>query len=121
MLKIKQTDDGVQIALTRGDTAVLALHVNNADGTKYSVTGEDAVKVQVRTSPITDAQMPELVFDGNISVADGVPIWTITPEQSTRNTGTYFWDAQITTGAGYVCTYLSGTLVITAEVTVDGD
>ena len=121
MLKINQTGDDTQIFLTRGDTAVLALNVQTADGKAYSVTAEDEVKVQVRKSPITDSQTSELVFDGDVAVVEGVPVWTISPAQSTIKCGTYFWDAQITTGAGLVCTYLSGTLVITAEVTVDGD
>ena len=121
MLKINQTADGTQISLTRGDTAILALNVKNADGTAYTVTNDDTVKVQVRKSPITDSQTSELVIDGDVAVTEGVPVWTISPAQSTLNAGTYYWDAQITTGSGYVCTYLSGTLVITAEVTTDGD
>lgn len=121
MLKITQTGEGVKLSLTRGDTAILALHIKNADGTDYTVTESDEVRVQVRKHPITNSQASQLVFEGTVTVTDGVPIWTIRPEQSTIDAGTYYWDAQLTTGSGVVCTYLNGTLCITAEVTVEDD
>lgn len=110
------------ITLTRGDNANLVMPVYkvDADGSRapYSVTGADTVAVQVRKSPVTNSTItPAVVIVGTVTVTDGVPNWSISSANSTIDVGTYYWDAQITTG-GQVYTFYSGQFIIVPEVTV---
>jgi len=111
--------DGTNITLTRGDTAYITLPILQSDGeTPYEFEEGDEVRLQVRSSAITSDTETELIFSGNISISDGVPIWHITTENSTINCGSYVWDVELITAAGEVCTYNSGKLKITKEVTI---
>ena len=66
-------------------------------------------------------------FDGGFHVewdvhitrgdSDGVPVWHITVENTTRDCGVYYWDAQLTSGSD-VSTYLKGRLFIEEEATL---
>lgn len=113
---------GTTISITRGDSAYISLPILQADGvTPYEVTAADQVKLQVRTDVVTGSTStePELVIDGNISIQDGVPVWSLSPEDTTLPVAKYKWDVQITLGdSGDVVTYLSGTFKITSEVTL---
>ena len=110
------------ITLTRGDSANLVLPVYSvaADGTKtaYSVTGSDTVAVCVRATPVTKSgTTPAVIINGSVTVTDGKPNWAVSHSDSTIDVGTYYWDAQITTG-GKVYTFYTGKFVITPEVTM---
>lgn len=112
--------NGTNIILTRGDTAYIEIPVFEADGTTpYLVTVDDTVTLQVRTTPVTGiGKEPKLVIQGRISVTDGIPLWTITPEDSTIDARTYTWDAQIVLANGDVNTYVSGDFSIVGENTL---
>lgn len=116
MLEINGTD----ISLTRGDTAYIEVPVFEIDGeTPYFVTSNDVVTLQVRESPVTGiGREPRLIMQGRISVSDGVPLWTITPQDSTIPARTYTWDAQIILQGGDVNTYNKGTFTIDGENTL---
>lgn len=110
------------ITLTRGDSATLVLPIYEvaADGsrTPYTVTNSDTVEVQVRATPVTSSGItPAAIITGTVTVSDGVPSWNISHSNSTINVGTYYWDAQITTG-GKIYTFYSGQFIIVPEVTI---
>lgn len=116
MLEIKGTD----IRLTRGDTAYIEVPVFETDGvTPYYVTPNDVVTLQVRENAVTGSGYePTLVMQGDISISDGVPLWTISAEASTIPAKQYFWDVQIVLQSGDVNTYNRGTLSIDGEITL---
>ena len=114
---------GTTISLTRGDSAYISLPILCPDGvTPYVVTNNDRVTLQVRTDTVSGSSStePELVIDGRITIDEnGVPIWSISPEESRIPVGKYKWDVEITLGeSGDVTTYNSGTFKITSEVTL---
>ncbi len=110
---------GSTITLTRGDSAHIKVPILESDGiTPYLVQEGDEVRIQVRVGRVKDANAPALVFEGDISIEEGVPVWTISPLQSTLDCKTYYYDAQITLADGDVCTYEAGELKITSEVTL---
>ena len=110
------------ITLTRGDSATLVLPIfevaSDGSRTPYAVTNSDTVEVQVRKVPVTGGGLtPAAIITGTVTVSDGVPSWSISSANSTIDAGTYFWDAQITTG-GKIYTFYSGQFIIVPEVTV---
>ena len=126
MVNVREYTQGginyTDITLTRGDDATLVLPVYSvaADGTRtaYSVTGSDTVAVQVRATPVTNSgTTPAVVINGTVTVSDGKPNWSISHSNSTINCGTYYWDAQITTG-GKVYTFYTGQFIVVPEVTM---
>lgn len=113
---------GTTIAITRGDSAYISLPILQADGrTPYEVQPGDVVALQVRTDVVTGSGStePELVINGRIIYQEGVPVWVLTPEDTTIPVGKYKWDVQITlANTDDVTTYNSGTFKITSEVTL---
>ncbi len=113
---------GTTIAITRGDSAYISLPILQADGrTPYEVQPGDVVALQVRTDVVTGSGStePELVINGRIIYQEGVPIWVLTPEDTTIPVGKYKWDVQITlANTEDVTTYNSGTFKIMSEVTL---
>lgn len=130
MFTIDVTDKN-KLLLTRGDDGYVELPIfqkvfdrtvpEKYRFTKYLVQPEDVISVQVRKEPVVNASTSTeqtLVFVGDVTVHDGVPIWHITHNQSEIDCDTYYWDVQITMSDGMVSTYNSGLLQILPEVTV---
>lgn len=115
--------NGTNITLTRGDSAYISVPVLKADGTAYVPQSGDKVALQVRTAPITGiGSDPSVIIDGDIDFdQDGVPLWYISPSDSTIPAKTYSWDVELQMGNGDVCTYNSGVLTILPEDTVAED
>jgi hypothetical protein len=111
------TINGTTIELTRGDSAYISIPAVAEDGeTPVVFDASDTLQLQVRDSKSHDGT---LMFDGVIRVGeDGVPVWYISPAQSTIDTGTYYWDIQYVKDAANIMTYNSGKLKILSEVTV---
>ena len=119
--RISDTDyPQADIWLTRGDTAYIEVPVFEMDGeTPYLVTDNDVVTLQVREALVTGiGREPRLIMQGRISVSEGVPLWTITHQDSTIPAKTYTWDAQIILASGDVNTYVGGNFTITGENTL---
>lgn len=114
--------NGTNIALTRGNSAYISVPVLNADGTPYEPQSGDRVALQVRTTPVTGiGATPPVVINGSIDFdQDGVPLWYISPTDSTIPAMTYSWDAELTFANGDVCTYTTGLLTIMPENTTNG-
>lgn len=125
------TVDKTKLLLTRGDDGYVELPIfqrvldksvpEKYRYVKYLVTEGDTVSVQVRTEPVVNedtATDQTLVFVGDISIQDGVPVWHITHTQSEIDCDVYYWDVQIVMSNGAVSTYNSGLLQILPEVTV---
>lgn len=104
------------VHITRGDSGYIEL-IPKQDGAVYELGENDEVALQVRAKPIKSDAQTELVFSGEIVVSDGVPVWHITVENTTRNCGEFFWDVQLTSGSD-VSTFARGRLIIEEEVTV---
>lgn len=113
---------GTTISLTRGDSAYISFPILQSDGeTPYEVQEDDVVSLQVRSDVVTGSEStePELIIDGNIVIENGVPVWKLTPDETTIPVGKYKYDVQIVLGdSGDVVTYNSGTFKITSEVTL---
>jgi len=112
--------NGTSITLTRGDSAYINVPVLNEDGTAYEPQEGDKVALQVREKPITGiGSEPNVVIDGDIDFDnEGVPLWHISPSDSTIPALTYSWDVELQLASGDVCTYNNGTLTIVPEDTI---
>lgn len=108
------------IFMTRGDDGYIALPIFNADGSEYTVSNSDTVAAAVKAVLITSTAntTAATVIAGTVSVSDGLATWHIDSTDSDVDAGTYFWDAQITTGDGDVFTVYSGKFTIVGEVVV---
>ena len=113
--------NGTSITLTRGDSAYINVPVLNEDGTAYEPQEGDKVALQVREKPITGiGSDPSVIINGDIDFdQNGVPLWYISPSDSTVPARTYSWDVELKMAGGDVCTYNSGTLTICPEDTVE--
>ena len=116
MLEINGTD----IVLTRGDSAYIYVPVLNENGTAYEPSEGDKLYLQVRKCPVTGVgEAPEVIINGNIQFdANGVPLWYISPTDSTVPASKYSWDVELEMSNGDTCTYNFGTLTIAPENTV---
>jgi len=125
------TLDKTKLLLTRGDDGYVELPIfqrvldKSVPGkyryVKYLVQEGETVSVQVRKEPVVNESTSgesTLVFVGDISIQDGVPVWHITHTQSEIDCDIYYWDVQIVMSNGTVSTYNSGLLQIMPEVTV---
>lgn len=130
MFTIDVTDKN-KLLLTRGDDGYVELPIFQKvfDRTvpekfryiKYLVQDTDVISIQVRREPVVNEETSTdetLVFVGDVTIQDGVPVWHITHEQSQVDCNIYYWDAQITMSDGIVSTYNSGLLQILPEVTL---
>jgi hypothetical protein len=103
---------GKRITLTRGDSFIAIIGIENPDGTKYDPEEGDSIRFAMKQD-YTDAE-PVLVKD--------IPIDTmrlILDPQDTKplEFGTYVYDIQLTKANGDIDTFISkGTLKLTEEV-----
>ena len=113
MLKITGND----IQLTRGDTAYIDLNILDQTGSPYVLDEGDEVHAQIRKK----ANDGELILDGNITVSEGVPVWTLTHDETKDiPIGTYVYDVELVTSSGEVFTFIEKSkFKITDEVTYD--
>lgn len=104
------------VHITRGDSGYLEL-VPVQNGEPYTPQESDTITLQVRAKPIKGDAETELLFNGLVTVENGVPVWHITTANTTRDCGTYFWDVQLNSG-GEVSTYAMGKFVVEEENTL---
>lgn len=104
------------IHITRGDSGYLQL-IPKQNGHNYAIGEGDTVSLQVRAKPIKNDVQTELVFAGDVTVTNGIPVWHITVANTTRDCGVYYWDCQLTSGTD-VYTYLIGKFYVEEEKTV---
>lgn len=116
MLKISKT----KISITRGDSAYIAIGINNPDGSDYVLHDGETVECQVRTIANTGELLVDASFEnGKLYMENGAVVWHLTPED-TRNLdiGTYYYDCQLKTPNGDIFTFIeSSPFRITDEVT----
>ena len=117
MYKIKQTKNGYDIQLTRGDTfiATLALEKN---GQTYTPTAQDSIRFALKHNKLksdrTDYTDPEPLIEKTIPY----DTMTLTIEPSDTNWlgfGEYAYDIEITSN-GVVDTFIKGLFTLTEEV-----
>ena len=101
MVDVKDND----IRMTRGDTAILNLSIQNADGTPYEITSDDTILLTVKKNTTAKA-----VADNRI---------TITPKETeSLEYGPYCYDVELRRTDGFVATIISPhTLTLCEEVT----
>ena len=104
------------VHITRGDTAYVEV-VPMQDGEPYTFQTGDTITLQVRTKPIKNDATTPLVFAGEVTVENSIPVWHLRVSDTTRDCGVYYWDCQLNSGSE-VSTYLIGTLWIEEEKTV---
>ena len=104
------------IHITRGDSGYLEV-IPKQSGANYTPTGAETIALHVRAKPVRDNTETALIFAGNVTAENGVPVWHITSENTTINCCVYYWDAQLTSGEE-VCTYAMGRLFIEEECTL---
>ena len=113
MYSIKETDKGVDITLTRGDSLFLQLNLMKNDEV-YTPEEGASIRFAVKAR-YTDS-------DNNVIINKNIPIDTLILElkpQDTKNLPmkkTYVYDIELTDAQGHVYTFLFGTLTITEEV-----
>lgn len=84
---------GYTITMTKGDSAFIKLNFKNEDGSDYTLSDDETIRIQVRDE-IDDGT---LCFEGDIRMdADENIIWYIRPEDTRKlESDMYYWDAQI--------------------------
>lgn len=110
---IKETDKGVDITLTRGDSLFLQLNLTKDDEAYVPEQGS-SIRFAMKTK-YTDS-------DSNVIINKNIPIDTLILELRPEDTKSlpmkksYVYDIQLTDAQGHVYTFLFGTLTITEEV-----
>lgn len=107
MVDVKDND----IRMTRGDTAILNLSIQNADGTPYEITSDDTILLTVKKNTTAKAIIiQKAVADNRI---------TITPKETeSLKYGPYCYDVELRRTDGFVATIISPhTLTLCEEVT----
>ena len=107
MVDVKDND----IRMTRGDTAILNLSIQNADGTPYEITSDDTILLTVKKNKTAKAIIiQKAVADNRI---------TITPKETeSLEYGPYCYDVELRRTDGFVATIISPhTLTLCEEVT----
>ena len=93
-------DANSNIAITRGDTAVLAISLKNKDGTDYVIKSGDVLVFTVKENVYTkDITIQKQFVDEQIK---------INPQDTNElSYGTYYYDVQLTTASGDVFTVIT--------------
>ena len=110
---IKQTEKGVDITLTRGDSLFLQLNLTKNNEVYIPEQGS-SIRFAMKTK-YTDS-------DDNVIINKSIPIDTLILElkpEDTKNLPmkkTYVYDIELIDAYGHVYTFLFGTLTITEEV-----
>ena len=107
-------EDGV-ISLTRGDTAYLAISIQNDDGTDYEFHDGDTLTLSVKKD--YNDETPYLFQK---TIAGGSPSFNILPTDTQgKDYGTYYYDIQWNTYLGEVFTIVGpARFKLTKEVTL---
>lgn len=104
MVDVRNND----IRMTRGDTAILNLAINNADGTPYQITGDDTILFTVKKNTAArDVIIQKAVSDSKVS---------ITPKETeSLEYGTYCYDVELRRTDGFVSTIITPHILVLCE------
>lgn len=103
------TIQGKKIKMTRGDTIVAPIEIMNQDGTPYEMQPGDSVRFKMRgEDEDSEPIITKDVTSGTLTIAH--------EDTASLDTGSYFFDVQMTFASGSVDTFIpEGTVVILPE------
>lgn len=91
--------DNCNVKITRGDTGVIAISLQNKDGSEYEIQPNDVLVMTVKLNTLTkDVLVQKQFADGQVKIE---PVDT-----DNLSYGTYYYDVQLTTAAGDVFTVI---------------
>ena len=92
--------DNCNVKITRGDTGVIAISLQNKDGSSYEMQPDDVLVMTVKTNTFSKDVLIEKQFaDGQIKIDPA--------DTDNLSYGTYYYDVQLTTAAGDVFTVIT--------------
>lgn len=92
--------DNCNVKITRGDTGVIAITLQNKDGSAYDMQPDDVLVMTVKTNTLSkDVLIQKQFADGQIKIEPA--------DTDNLSYGTYYYDVQLTTAAGDVFTVIT--------------
>ena len=92
--------DNCNVKITRGDTGVIAISLQNKDGSSYEMQPDDVLVMTVKTNTFNkDVLIQKQFADGQIKIDPA--------DTDNLSYGTYYYDVQLTTAAGDVFTVIT--------------
>jgi|SRR5215831_5361972 len=108
--------NAVDLTLYQGDDWGANVVVSNPDLTAADLTGYTA-QAQIRTGPADQQLTVAAEIQATVQLPNQVLLY-LSHDQTTVLTGAlYYWDLQLTSGAGQIVTVLAGKVKMTQEVT----
>lgn len=103
------------LVITRGDTEVLVITINDSSNVPINVTGR-TYRAQIRADK-DNASIAASFACVVTNAAGGVVTCTLSAASSASlSAGTYYWDFEETTAGGVVTTIIAGSVKVLADV-----
>ena len=92
--------DNSNVKITRGDTGIIAIVLQNKDGSAYEMQPNDVLLMTVKRNALTKEVLIQKQFaDGQVKIEPA--------DTDELSYGTYYYDVQLTTAAGDVFTVIT--------------
>lgn len=101
-------DEQMNISMTRGDSVDIHIMIQDANGSNYDYSGDQAMKFSLRKEyakpPVMDEPAPDLVID--IPLNTGV-LSILTANTIALDSRDYYYDIYLIKANGYIDTFLN--------------